>query len=141
MKMKRIVAAILIIITALSILSISGCLGETKPVTIILKNSTEYELEKVIFQIPPTYGSYSPMYYLLNPEDESLKSNEEREFIIYMYENDFGNQGWALIFVKDNETEYTSNVFNIEGKEKNRFDITCDEEMKFTVTAVTAIKE
>ena len=132
MKAIRIITATLI--SVIMALSISGCLGETTPVTVVLKNTTEYELEQIIFQIPPTRGSYSPMNDLLTSEDESLKPNEEREFVIYMFKSDFGNEGWALVFVEGNE--YVSGIFTVEGNGTNRFDINCDDEMNFTLTAI-----
>ena len=128
--MKRILAVILTaVVTAFSL---SGCVGDTMPVSIVLINATEHELEKIIFQIPPRTGSYSPMHYLVNDGDESLKPGEERELITHMYKQDFSNQGWALVFIKGDEKEYSYHYISVESDKNNRFEITCDDSMNFT---------
>ena len=131
--MKRIIAAFLI--TAVLFFTLSGCMGDTIPVTVVIINSTDYELEQIIFEIPPTRGSYSPMYDLVTSDTESLKPGEEREVDINMYESDFGNQGTVIIYIKDDETRYTYGIIAVDGK-NNKFNITCDNEMNFILTVM-----
>jgi len=133
-KTMKIIGIVLILFAV--IILMTGCpalRGELLEVTVVLKNSTDYELEQVIFTIPPTAGSYSPMYDLVTSDTENLKPNEEREFVIKMYENDFGNQGTVIIYIKDDENEYGAGIISVNG-EKNKFNITCDDEMNFILT-------
>ena len=131
--MKRVIGAILI--TVLIIITLSGCSGDVVDVEVVLKNSTGYELEKVIFQIPQTSGSYSPMHDLVTSENEPLKPNEEREITVGIYESDLGNQGVSIIYIKGDETRYGEKNSVSLKKGTNRFEITCDDDMNFTVKA------
>ena len=105
--MKRISIILIVLLFTFSLTACPLFRGDLMEVTVVLINSTDYELEQVIFQIPPTRGSYSPMYDLVTSDTESLKPGEEREVAIRIYESDFGNQGMAIIYIKDDETRYT----------------------------------
>ena len=134
--MKRISIILIVLLFTFSLTACPLFRGELMEVTVVLINSTDYELEQVIFQIPQTAGSYSPMYDLVTSDTESLKPGEEREFTIRMYENDFGNQGMAIIYIKDDETRYTYGIITVNGEKQNIFNITCDNEMNFILTVM-----
>lgn len=132
--MKRIIT--MIFLMALMIISLIGCAKEPVEVKVTIKNSTGYELETVSFQIPQTSGSYSPMHDLVTPEDGTLKPNEQREAVTWLYESDFGNEGWSFVFVKDDETKYEPEGIVSLSRGKNSFEITCGDEMNFITRAI-----
>lgn len=98
--MKRIIA-VTIIISAMVVLSLTGCKGDVGEVTVALKNYTDYELKWVVFDIPQSSGSYSPLHDIITAKGASLQPNEEREVVISFVDTDFGNSGGALIGLED----------------------------------------
>ncbi len=93
--MKRMVA-ILWVAVALSLL-LTGCMGRLLDVTVVVKNATDEEIRWVVFNIPQSSGSYSPMKDIITDEDKPLQPGEEREIVISLVQSDFGNAGIALI--------------------------------------------
>ena len=140
--MKRMILTILA--AAILIAGTAACVDNNPlvTVTVTLRNSTEHELETLIFQIPPTRGSYSPMYYLISPDGEygrdpvSLKPGEERAFEIGIPKRDLGNQGWAVIRISGDDEDYTSDFIRVHAGSDNRFNITADHEMHFILNVI-----
>lgn len=66
-------------------------------VNVVLENDSEFELRWVVFDIPQSSGTYSPMHEILTGEDHALQPGEEREMTISFVESDFQNAGGALI--------------------------------------------
>lgn len=131
--MKRI---LMMIIVLLATFSLAGCVKEPVSVNVVLKNMTEYELEAVIFQIPQTSGTYSPMHDLITSEDEPLQPNEEREVTTSIWESDLGNEGFPIIMLKGDETKYGENSTVALEMGTNRFEISQKGDMEFAVRAI-----
>ena len=93
--LRRILAAFLALLCAA--LLFSGCLGRSVTVSVVVTNATAQEIQWLIFQIPPSFGSYSPMKELITAEDTPLAVGEEREISLSFVEADLGNSGLALL--------------------------------------------
>lgn len=132
--MKRIITAVFVMLAV--VISLVGCSQNVVEVEVLLKNSTGYELQTVSFQIPPTSGTTSPMHDLVTPDDKPLQPGEERETSTSIFERDLGNEGWPVIFVLGDETKYDGGSAISLEKGTNSFEITCDDDMNFTVTRI-----
>lgn len=133
--MKRILAAITILFTLA--VSLTGCMGDVEDVTVMVKNATEYEIKWVVFDIPQSSGSYSPMHDIITTESASLEPDEKREVTVSVADTDFGNSGGALIGLKDDGSSSSLEVAKGEvvlERGTNLFTITHDGE-SFVITA------
>lgn len=132
--MKRMILAVFILF-ALSV-SLTGCMGDVVEVTVVLKNTTDFELRWVVFDIPQSSGTYSPMHNIVTAEDDALKPGEEREAVISFVESDFGNSGGALIGLREDGSSdalETAQGEVVLDRGTNRFEITHDGEV-FIIT-------
>ena len=84
--------------------SLTGCMADVVEVTVIVKNASDFELKWVVFDIPQSSGTYSPMNNIVTAEDDALKPGEEREVTISFVESDFGNSGGALIGLQEDKS-------------------------------------
>ena len=134
--MKRVIAAVFAL--SVTVLLLTGCMGDVVDVTVVLKNSTEHEISAVIFNIPQSSGTYSPMNGIITADAEPLKPGEERETVIGFVDTDFGNSGSALIGLEDydgaSDTLATAKGWVVLRRGTNRFVITHDGEA-FVITA------
>ena len=128
-RMKKLIMTLLI---ASLVIALSGCTGNVALVTVVIQNSSEYKLEQIVLQIPQTRGSYSPMHNLLEAEDEALMPGEVREFTTFLHEQDFGNSGWAIIYVAGERID-CSGAVSIRGHQDNVFVITSDDGVGFAI--------
>ena len=136
--MKRILVAIFVL--AMVGILLVGCLSDPTGVTVVVKNSTEYDLETIIFEIPQNRGTYSPMHDVVASDDAPLKPGEEREVTIWAYESDLGNTNtsYPIIFIAgDSETRHGRENGIVLNRGVNSFEITCDNNMKFIVKSVS----
>ncbi len=127
-SMRRTLAGIFILLwIGLS----TGCMGDVVEVTVVLKNATDFELKWVVFDIPQSSGTYSPMHNIVTTEDDALKPGEEREVVISFVESDFGNSGCALIDLEEDGSSDAMEAAQGEvilNRGTNRFEITHDGE-------------
>ena len=126
---KRILAAIFIL--SIMTASLTGCMSDVVEVTVTLENATDSELRWVVFDIPPSSGTYSPMNHIVTAEEDALKPGEEREVTISFVESDFGSSGGALIGLEDDGSSDSLVVAQgkvVLGRGINRFKITHDGE-------------
>ena len=133
--MKRILA-ILVIITAF-VLSFNSCTllsGETIEVKFTLKNSTGYEIESIDYFKPPRFGSSNPNTPVLSPGNGTLKPGEEREFSIWLYKDQLSSGGMFLKIVDMEDTFSDEAEISLDGVKG--FEITCDDDMNFSFTAI-----
>lgn len=133
--MRRIIVAVIILL-AMTV-SLTGCMGDVAEVTVAIKNTTGYELKWVVFNIPQSSGTYSPMHEIITAEGAPLEPNEMREVVISLVDTDFGNSGAALVGLKDDGS--SSSLESVTGevilkRGTNRFRITHDGEA-FVITA------
>lgn len=127
--MKRIFAASIFLFALMVFLT--GCMAEVVEVTVVLKNDTDFELRWVVFDIPQSSGTYSPMREIISAEDDSLKPQEERKVTISFVESDFGNSGGALIGLsEDGSSDFLEDAQGelVLERGTNRFTITHDGE-------------
>jgi hypothetical protein len=119
-------------------LALTGCMGDVVDVTVVVKNATDYEIKWVVFQIPQSSGSYSPMNDIVTVADKPLKPGDEREVVISFVDSDFGNSGFALIGLEDNgDSDHldTAKGGVVLERGTNRFKIEHDGETFVIVTA------
>lgn len=107
--MKRILMALSAFFVLGAVLT--GCMADVVEVTVVLKNTTDFELRWVVFDTPQSSGTYSPMRDIITAEDDALKPQEEREVTISFVESDFGNSGGALIGLsEDGSSDFMEEV-------------------------------
>ena len=124
--------SLIVVLISLLLLFLSGCIGDPVPVTIVIQNETEYEIQEIYFNITQTRGSYSPMHDLLKEEDSNLLPGHEREFTSSLLEQDFGNDGIAIIYVDGERLVCAGLVFLYDNKE-NIFVISTFDGVDFTI--------
>ena len=130
---KRIITLLLMVLAAVVLAS---CAYKTVEVPVTLKNATPYVLETVIFDIAPKTGTTSPMHELITTVDDALQPGEEREVAAWILENTLGEEGWTVLYVEGDEELYRASGRVCLEKGTNQYEITCDDDMKFTVTAI-----
>ncbi len=124
--MRRRILAVFLALSCAAVL-FTGCMGRRATVSVVVTNATTQEIRWLIFQIPPSFGTYSPMKELITGEDTPLAIGEEREISLSFVEADLGNSGLALIGLQkeggsDNLKTATGEVVLLSGV--NRFTIT-----------------
>lgn len=133
---KRPLAVVMACMLTLSALLpvLGGCLADPVEVKVVLKNSTDYELSAVAFNITPSRGS--PMFELITSEDAPLSPGEEREVTFAIIERDIENEAGPHIRVLGDDEQYTGGTvyLNPDKNETTRFEITCSDDMRFTFT-------
>jgi hypothetical protein len=136
--MRKILWALISIIVVS--LTLTGCMGKVVDVTIVVENATEYELKWVVFNIPQSSGTYSPMKDVITADDAPLKPGAERETAISFVDSDFGNSGGALIGLENDGSSKSLTAAKGEvilERGTNRLRITHDGEA-FIISAVDA---
>ena len=53
------------------------------------------------FDIPQSFGTYSPMHDIITAKDDAFLTNQEREVTISLVKSDFGNSGGVLIGLEE----------------------------------------
>ena len=97
--MKRIMMAILMLI--LTVIALSACMADVMETKVVIKNNTDFEIRWIVFDIPQSFGTYSPMHDIITAKDDAFLPNQEREVTISLVKSDFGNSGGALIGLEE----------------------------------------
>ena len=97
--MKRIMMAILMLI--LTVIALSACMADVMETKVVIKNNTDFEIRWIVFDIPQSFGTYSPMHDVITAKDDALLPNQEREVTISLVKSDFGNSGGVLIGLEE----------------------------------------
>ena len=97
--MKRIMMAILMLI--LTVIALSACMADVMETKVVIKNNTDFEIRWIVFDIPQSFGTYSPMHDIITAKDDAFLPNQEREVTISLIKSDFGNSGGALIGLEE----------------------------------------
>ena len=97
--MKRIMMSILMLI--LTVIALSACMADVVETKVVIKNNTDFEIRWIVFDIPQSFGTYSPMHDVITAKDDALLPNQEREVTISLVKSDFGNSGGVLIGLEE----------------------------------------
>ena len=97
--MKRIMMAILMLI--LTVIALSACMADVMETKVVIKNNTDFEIRWIVFDIPQSFGTYSPMHDIITAKDDAFLPNQEREVTISFVKSDFGNSGGVLIGLEE----------------------------------------
>ena len=97
--MKRISMVILMLI--LTVIALSACMADVMETKVVIKNNTDFEIRWIVFDIPQSFGTYSPMHDIITAKDDAFLPNQEREVTISLVKSDFGNSGGALIGLEE----------------------------------------
>ena len=97
--MKRIMMSILMLI--LTVIALSACMADVMETKVVIKNNTDFEIRWIVFDIPQSFGTYSPMHDVITAKDDALLPNQEREVTISLVKSDFGNSGGVLIGLEE----------------------------------------
>ena len=93
--MKRIIMVNLMLI--LTVIALAACMADVVETKVVIKNNTDFEIRWIVFDIPQSFGTYSPMHDIITAKDDAFLPNQEREVTISFVKSDFGNSGGALI--------------------------------------------
>ena len=97
--MKRIMMSILMLI--LTVIALSACMADVMETKVVIKNNTDFEIRWIVFDIPQSFGTYSPMHDIITAKDDAFLPNQEREVTISFVKSDFGNSGGVLIGLEE----------------------------------------
>ena len=97
--MKRIIMVNLMLI--LTVIALSACMADVMETKVVIKNNTDFEIRWIVFDIPQSFGTYSPMHDVITAKDDALLPNQEREVTISLIKSDFGNSGGVLIGLEE----------------------------------------
>ena len=97
--MKRIIMVNLMLI--LTVITLSACMADVMETKVVIKNNTDFEIRWIVFDIPQSFGTYSPMHDIITAKDDAFLPNQEREVTISLVKSDFGNSGGALIGLEE----------------------------------------
>ena len=97
--MKRIMMSILMLI--LTVIALAACMADVVETKVVIKNNTDFEIRWIVFDIPQSFGTYSPMHDVITAKDDALLPNQEREVTISLIKSDFGNSGGVLIGLEE----------------------------------------
>ena len=97
--MKRIIMVNLMLI--LTVIALSACMADVMETKVVIKNNTDFEIRWIIFDIPQSFGTYSPMHDIITAKDDAFLPNQEREVTISLVKSDFGNSGGVLIGLEE----------------------------------------
>ena len=97
--MKRIIMSILMLI--LTVIALAACMADVVETKVVIKNNTDFEIRWIVFDIPQSFGTYSPMHDVITAKDDALLPNQEREVTISLVKSDFGNSGGVLIGLEE----------------------------------------
>ena len=97
--MKRIMMSILMLI--LTVIALSACMADVMETKVVIKNNTDFEIRWIVFDIPQSFGTYSPMHDIITAKDDAFLPNQEREVTISLVKSDFGNSGGVLIGLEE----------------------------------------
>ena len=97
--MKRIMMAILMLI--LTVIALAACMADVVETKVVIKNNTDFEIRWIVFDIPQSFGTYSPMHDVITAKDDAFLPNQEREVTISFVKSDFGNSGGVLIGLEE----------------------------------------
>jgi len=102
-------------------------------ITIVMRNSTVYELENIIISGLSNRGS--PYIYVGGDQAGSLMPDEEREAVLKVPGKNL-DDAWAFVTVKNDETinDPLDRLVLDADKAVNRFEIICDDDMDFNFT-------
>ena len=97
--MKRIIMVNLMLI--LTVIALSACMADVMETKVVIKNNTDFEIRWIVFDIPQSFGTYSPMHDVITAKDDAFLPNQEREVTISLVKSDFGNSGGVLIGLEE----------------------------------------
>ena len=97
--MKRIMMSILMLI--LTVIALAACMADVVETKVVIKNNTDFEIRWIVFDIPQSFGTYSPMHDIITAKDDAFLPNQEREVTISLVKSDFGNSGGVLIGLEE----------------------------------------
>lgn len=97
--MKRIMMSILMLI--LTVIALAACMADVVETKVVIKNNTDFEIRWIVFDIPQSFGTYSPMHDIITAKDDALLPNQEREVTISLVKSDFSNSGGVLIGLEE----------------------------------------
>ncbi len=97
--MKRIIMVNLMLI--LTVIALSACMADVMETKVVIKNNTDFEIRWIVFDIPQSFGTYSPMHDVITAKDDALLPNQEREVTISLVKSDFSNSGGVLIGLEE----------------------------------------
>ena len=97
--MKRIIMVNLMLI--LTVIALSACMADVMETKVVIKNNTDFEIRWIVFDIPQSFGIYSPMHDIITAKDDAFLPNQEREVTISFVKSDFGNSGGVLIGLEE----------------------------------------
>ena len=97
--MKRIMMSILMLI--LTVIALAACMADVVETKVVIKNNTDFEIRWIVFDIPQSFGTYSPMHDVITAKDDALLPNQEREVTISLVKSDFSNSGGVLIGLEE----------------------------------------
>lgn len=97
--MKRIIMVNLMLI--LTVIALSACMADVMETKVVIKNNTDFEIRWIVFDIPQSFGTYSPMHDVITAKDDAFLPNQEREVTISFVKSDFGNSGGVLIGLEE----------------------------------------
>ncbi len=97
--MKRIIMVNLMLI--LTVIALAACMADVVETKVVIKNNTDFEIRWIVFDIPQSFGTYSPMHDVITAKDDALLPNQEREVTISLIKSDFGNSGGVLIGLEE----------------------------------------
>ena len=97
--MKRIMMSILMLI--LTIIALTACMADVVETKVVIKNNTDFEIRWIVFDIPQSFGTYSPMHDIITAKDDAFLPNQEREVTISLIKSDIGNSGGVLIGLEE----------------------------------------
>ena len=97
--MKRIMMSILMLI--LTVIALAACMADVVETKVVIKNNTDFEIRWIVFDIPQSFGTYSPMHDIITAKDDAFLPNQEREVTISFVKSDFGNSGGVLIGLEE----------------------------------------
>lgn len=97
--MKRIIMVNLMLI--LTVIALAACMADVVETKVVIKNNTDFEIRWIVFDIPQSFGTYSPMHDIITAKDDAFLPNQEREVTISLVKSDFGNSGGVLIGLEE----------------------------------------
>ena len=97
--MQRIIMVNLMLI--LTVIALSACMADVMETKVVIKNNTDFEIRWIVFDIPQSFGTYSPMHDIITAKDDAFLPNQEREVTISLIKSDFGNSGGVLIGLEE----------------------------------------
>ena len=97
--MKRIIMVNLMLI--FTVIALSACMADVMETKVVIKNNTDFEIRWIVFDIPQSFGTYSPMHDIITAKDDAFLPNQEREVTISLVKSDFGNSGGVLIGLEE----------------------------------------